>query len=92
MVRPVRGSSSVAHATSGFLVAERHSSWSSCPMLRGSPWYQLSGSALMTRSGMSGWAKKKQCHPYVTNRAVMREMCSVTGGQSMNATRETVSG
>jgi hypothetical protein len=61
-------------------------------MLWGSPRYQLSGSALMTRSGMSGWAKKNQCHHCVANSVVMRDRCSVRGRQSISATRETESG
>jgi hypothetical protein len=30
----------------------------------------------MTRSGMSGWAKKNQCHHCVANSVVTRDRCS----------------
>ncbi len=39
------------------------------------------GSALMTRSGISGWAKKNQCHHAVANRASARVRCSLRGGR-----------
>ena len=46
----------------------------------------------MTRSGISGWAKKNQCHQAVAKRALMRSRCSLTGRQSSSATLVMVVG
>lgn len=54
--------------------------------------YQASGSAPMTRSGMSGWAKKNQCHQCTAKVASQRRRCSEIGRQSSSATCSTVSG
>ena len=61
-------------------------------MAAGSPRYQASGSALITRSGISGWAKKNQCHHSVANRASARARCSLIGMQSNSARRVTTAG
>jgi len=55
----------------------------------GSALYQASGSALMTRSGVSGWAKKNQCHHFAANRASQRPSASLIGTLSRSASWAT---
>ncbi len=49
------------------------------------PPYQASGSALMARSGLSGWAKKNQCHHAVANFSPHRSRAAPIGTLSSTA-------
>ena len=91
-VRPARESSSIARTTSGRCTASRRSAKFSAPIASGSPPYQASGSAPMTRSGVSGCAKKNQWYHSVANSGVIRSRCSTIGMLSIRATRRTASG
>ena len=62
------------------------------PIASGVPPYQASGSALIARSGFSGWAKKNQCHHAVANRSVQRASASAIGTPSSTASPATTSG
>jgi hypothetical protein len=46
----------------------------------------------MARSGLSGWAKKNQCHQAVANLASARASASPIGTQSSTASALTASG
>ena len=60
-------------------------------MCSGVPPYQASGSARIARSGLSGWAKKNQCHQAVANRASQRARASAMGTLSSTASADTAS-
>ncbi len=55
--------------------------------------YQVSGSALITRSaGFSRWPRKNQCHHAAANSASHRSSASTIGVPSSTASRVTRSG
>ena len=61
-------------------------------MATGLPPYQASGSAMIARSGLSGCAKKNQCHHAVANRSVQRASASAIGTPSSTASPATAVG
>jgi len=77
-------------AFAGVVMASRNSAYALAPICSRSSVrsarYHATGSALMTRSGTSGCAKKNQCHHAVAKRASPRSSASAIGTPSSTAT------